>query len=855
MANYAVNILLRAKDAASRGVRNVRQSLNRTGSEARRAGGQMDQFGNRTQAAGRQGTRSLRGIGGQFGRLRKQATSTARAVRERLGGAFRSLGRTASRINVGPIGALSGALAGGLGAYGLVRAFKGAINSAASFEEELSRVKAISGATDQQMQRMREEANRLGRTTRFTATQAAQGFTELSRAGFTVDESLQALESTLNLAQADGIKLGRAAEIVSDSLNGMGIAASETRRATDVMAQAASSANTNVVRMGNALSYAGPSAKAAGISLEGTAAAIASLQDAGIQGTRAGTQLRAILQQIQDPGTKAAKALDKMGIETGSLTEMVRGLNRAGPQASEAINAFTRESRTAVRVLMEKGAPGLRDFQQELENSDGRAQEMADTMNDNLRGAVAELGSAWDAFSRKLIRPLIGPITREVDRLASSFRRLTDSGLMQRLQVQLLVLFRQGSRAVRNFLRNLDIRRTLKAVGKSLGTFGAIIQGLGKTMSVVVRTFRIGWNVLYSTVNRTVAALTEPVTWLTDALAGLVRILHTVGAVSAGTVKAVQGISDSVKDFQKRAQEASENGVKRIVEDLKGLVGAGDDASSKMQELAEEQIKAEKAALDNGQAQNEAANQTQKHAQTADELADKLQEEADAQEAAGDAAQEKGEETEASSEKSKQALEEERQKVEELRKEVERLKEAQESRESSSGGDGGGSETDGGGDGDSGPTDDYDDSDSGDSFSVSTGGGGGGGTADLEQGVQEGTSQLASELKRIADTQVEAAAGERSERKKIIDGLHEATMKGDTEAIKQASRALQAIRQNEQEGQAQAGRPASDSGGRRVVRLELGNSDGTTEAEMDVPEAQAENVLSALEESGARVAE
>ena len=142
------------------------------------------------------------------------------------------------------------------------------IRTLANFEQQMSTVKAITGATEAQFRTLRLEAQRLGATTRFSASEAAEGMQFLARAGFDVNQVLASINDTLLLAQAGALDLGSAADIASNILTGFRLSAAEAGRVVDVLALASNSANTNVFQLGEAMKFVAPVAAGLGVSLE-----------------------------------------------------------------------------------------------------------------------------------------------------------------------------------------------------------------------------------------------------------------------------------------------------------------------------------------------------------------------------------------------------------------------------------------------------------------------------------------------------------------------------------------------------------------------------------------------------------
>jgi len=331
-------------------------------------------------------------------------------------------------------------------AASLVATFAVSVRTISEFETSISKLGAISGATTSQLEGMRDVAKQLGATTEFSAGQAADGLTFLAQAGFSAAESMAAIPAVLDLATASGLGLAAAADTASNIMSGFGIAAAEAARVSDVLAAAASSSNTNVSQLGGAMSTVAPIAAALGINLEGTAASIGILSDAGIQGERAGTALRGVLAALSGPTSEATRVLNGLGIAisdvdpaTNSLSDVLVRLQGAGLSTADAMTIFGREAASGALVLV-KGADQLRTFTDELGNAEGAAADMADTMRDNLGGDIATMQSTLSglilalgeagltAVIRGVLQAITG-LTRGLTALVDGFSRAKELAL------------------------------------------------------------------------------------------------------------------------------------------------------------------------------------------------------------------------------------------------------------------------------------------------------------------------------------------------------------------------------------------------------------------------------------------
>ncbi len=318
----------------------------------------------------------------------KQAVTGTRTVErelKRVDTTAKSLGATFARV---------------FAAAGLTIGIASSVRLLADFSQEMSTVQAVTSATTEEFAALREEAQRLGLETRFSATEAAQAMGELARAGFTADEALRATSGTLQLAQAGGLGLARASEIASATLRGFRLEVEDLARVNDVLAFAANASNTSVEGLGSALKFVAPIAAGVGVSIEETTAAISALANAGLDASLAGTGLRRVISELENPTANSAKILQAYGLTTQEvrvsqvgLTEALHRLAEAGIDTGAALEIFGDRGGPAFEVLA-NAIPFVQDLTGQLENSAGVAARTAAIMDDNLSGSLRSLQSA-----------------------------------------------------------------------------------------------------------------------------------------------------------------------------------------------------------------------------------------------------------------------------------------------------------------------------------------------------------------------------------------------------------------------------------------------------------------------------
>jgi len=241
----------------------------------------------------------------------------------------------------------------------------------------------------------------LGADTKFSAKEAAEGMAELAAKGFTANQIYEAMPGILSLAATENMTVAAAARIASSTIAQFGLTVQDTTHIADALALASKSSASSVQTIGATLEYVGPIAQSVGMSFEEAAAATALLSNAGIEGERAGTGLRAVLASLVNPSSDAAESLAELGVKTtdasGSMLPfpgILTALGEAGMSSQQAFNIFGREAATAALVLVNSGGPALQSFTQRLIDSDGEAKKTADTMQKGFKGAMEQLSGS-----------------------------------------------------------------------------------------------------------------------------------------------------------------------------------------------------------------------------------------------------------------------------------------------------------------------------------------------------------------------------------------------------------------------------------------------------------------------------
>ncbi len=437
------------------------------------------------------------------------------------------------------------------------------VKPAVDFEYAMARVGAVTeeAANSENFKKLKDQAKELGRTTQYTSADAAKAMQFLAMAGYSANQILAATPAILNLAIADNMELGQAADIVSGILNGFGMNADKAAKASDVLTKASVATTTNVTELGEALKFVAPAAATVGSSLEETTSLIGILSSANIKSTMAGTMMRSAYLRLAAPVHKGAEALGKMRDEMKitaeempdvakeailaqnqlkglgvkifdkgkmrSMVEIFRDLHNATKNLSDekklgVIKDIFGTYSTAGALAIFKGfeTGKVDEVLNKLKNADGTAKSIADRLNDTAYGAFRELDSAVESIGISLgntLLPTISTVAKGFAVLASGVSTLAERFPVLTkcigLAVSGLVVIKIATIAWGYSLSFL--RGAILSVQGAVIAFRARLALLSLSMPAVIASIRA----------MSVALLTSPITWIVAGIAGAAYLL------------------------------------------------------------------------------------------------------------------------------------------------------------------------------------------------------------------------------------------------------------------------------------------------------------------------------------------
>ena len=368
-----------------------------------------------------------------------------------------------------------------------------AVKTAADFDTAMSQVAAVSGATGDDLEALRDKAREMGAKTKFSASEAAEAMNYMAMAGWKTSDMLSGIEGIMNLAAASGESLGTTSDIVTDALTAFGLTAADSGHFADVLAAASSNANTNVSMMGETFKYAAPIAGALGFSVEDTAEAIGLMANAGIKSTQAGTSLRTIMTNLSGEVKICGDSIGEVTIATtnadGSMRELsdiladcrvaFNGLSES-EQAAAAETLVGKNAMSGFLALMNAAPTDIDKLSNAIANCDGTSQKMADTMQDNLAGQLTILKSALEELAisfGELLMPALRSIVTAVQGFVDKLNSMGEGTKKVIVTIGLLVA---------------ALGPVLIVVGKvisSVGTIMTILPKIGPAITAVKTAF------------------------------------------------------------------------------------------------------------------------------------------------------------------------------------------------------------------------------------------------------------------------------------------------------------------------------------------------------------------------------
>lgn len=446
----------------------------------------------------------------------------------------------------------------------IIAAFGGIIKTTADFDSQMSRVQAISGATAEEFQTMRDKAREMGETTKFSATESGEAFEYMAMAGWKSQEMLDGIEGIMNLAAASGEELGTTSDIVTDALTAFGMSADQSGRFADILASAATNANTNVSMMGESFKYVAPVAGALGYSAEDVAIALGLMANSGIKADLAGTSLRNMFNRMAKPTKESQAAMERLGLalydDEGKMYSFRDIMDQLRSSMSN-INIDLGEYNTRLDNLdaaLEDGTITQKEYDKELEElnlqtfgAEGAEKARAAAMLGGTRamsGLLAIANASEEDYQQ---------LTKAVDESSNAYAKLADGSVVPLSEAmasgqEIIEQYNGAAEAMANTMQNnlagqlTILKSQLQELAISLGD---LIMPLAREIVSKIQGIVDWLNALDDSQKETILKIAAVVAAVGPALIIIGKVVTGIGSiisVASGLIAAISAISAPV---------------------------------------------------------------------------------------------------------------------------------------------------------------------------------------------------------------------------------------------------------------------------------------------------------------------
>jgi TP901 family phage tail tape measure protein len=432
---------------------------------------------------------------------------------------------------------------GGLGAASL--------KTTADFDASMSKVQAISGATGDEFDKLRKKAREMGSKTKFSASEAASAFEYMAMAGWKTEDMLDGIEGIMNLAAASGEDLATTSDIVTDALTAFGLSAKDSGHFADILASASSNANTNVSMMGETFKYCAPIAGALGFSAEDTAEAIGLMANAGIKSTQAGTALRTIMNNLSKDFTISGKNIGDVTIATTNADGSMRDLRDILGDCREAFSGLTESEKaqaaqslvgknamSGLLALMNAAPEDIAKLEGAIDNCDGAALGMAETMQDNLAGQITILKSQLQELAISFGDILMPAVRSIVSKLQAFIDKLNGMDEGQKKAILKLLLFAAAIAPVLIIVGTL-----ISKIGMAMQAYAKLARGI-----MTVSAKMGGFKSVIAKVGTAISGISAPVLIVVGVIAALTVAFIYLWKTNEGFRKRIIAIWNHIKE-------------------------------------------------------------------------------------------------------------------------------------------------------------------------------------------------------------------------------------------------------------------------------------------------------------------
>ena len=508
-----------------------------------------------------------------------------------------------------------GAIAGAASAIG------GAVSSAASVEDALVRVSDITKATTEEQAALQQAIRDAVDSTRFSAEEAAGALVLLSEDGFSASQAVDELGRVLAFAQANALSAAEAANGLGGVLDTYSEKPQIIGELADKLTAVSRAAGVSTKALQDGLVAIGVTAEQANIPLDDAIGYLGLLASNGLEGSKGVKSLTTVLRDIQDPASKAGKALNELGLEGADFGDILARVGGDSAAAEKLLLAFTGKSRDALKALLAQGGGDLGKFAEVIKNAGGESKRASDILNKTFNGALERITNQLALTRNELLTPILGPLSEELQSLSTRLSEFAQTPEFDEIVNRFSELSAEAARYIGELIESFDFTKAVDAtvdfsaqVVDNLGRIKSALDAVLNSVDIFAASIRVAFNAAIVAVAGSLGSLAGAVAGFSEEADALALSLADIAEEARNdTGKAMADLSVAVDKAGKSANKAA-SGVETlkkqsiaVVAPLDAFGGSLDDIGIGLGVVAEQSDRASENTARLGEKSEEAA--------------------------------------------------------------------------------------------------------------------------------------------------------------------------------------------------------------------------------------------------------
>jgi len=522
------------------------------------------------------------------------------------------------------ISGIAGVVAGAFATIKGFRFFEAGIEDAQALGGALKKLSAISGATGEDLNHLKEIAEEAARATSTSTVKSVQALTQLTKSFGDVRKAAEVLPTALQFAKAAGIELSQSVDIVATTMKAFNVNAEQASHITDTLATVSRKTGADLGALSDSFGKLAPYASQAHISFDETAAALGALTQRGLSAEQSSRALIAIFGALDDPSSKLRQQLVGLGIDTSSFATILDGLKAAGDRGVQALEGMDKRAKPALLSLIQAGGSGLRDLSAAIEQSTGETKRLSDFMTSGFGAAVKNFKTHIDEIAGETVSGVFAPLNAEIRKLDSELLEASKNGALEKIKESITDLVKVGTEQLDRFVHTVDwqsfwkqisdgassVRESIKNVTETASAMGRVFGGIGDVVGAV-------WNVVKVVFSSIESATSAVMSGITQSIGNSMALLGTFNDAAKQKAEEWYALAAQYAENSKKQWADGDAAADQAVKSLGNLVGRISETGTAAEQAAPKHEEHAKSIEKSADAAKDATGALEKHAEAA----------------------------------------------------------------------------------------------------------------------------------------------------------------------------------------------------------------------------------------------